>query len=100
MTKNPVHYKASFELYSLHTNGPLPSDYQFARQYTRLRKLDTVISVAGGDCCVAVSGSGPMLVQNIISMSHELFLVCQPLKMVKDLYTLPLQSSDYGDIQP
>jgi len=96
MTKNPVHCKASFELYSPHTNGPLPSDYQFAQQYTRLRKLDTVISVAGGDCCVAVSGSGPMLVRNIISMSHELFLVCQPLKMVKDLYTLPLQSSNLG----
>ena len=37
-----------------------------------------------------------MLVRNIISMSHELFLVCQPLKMVKDLYTLPLQSSNLG----
>jgi len=62
-----VQDESSFDVYLPHSNGPLPVGYELAQQFTRLRKKDVIISVSGADSCLAIVGSGPVLVRNIMS---------------------------------
>jgi hypothetical protein len=81
-----------------HSLGPVPEDYDGCVQFMQLKvhKFKINIKRFPHDCCVAIKGSGPVLIVNILLHGGCLYVVCRPFKVLSDLFIYPLESSKIG----
>lgn len=82
-------------LQHIHTDGPLPQQFNVALQYTKVSNSRFTLSTKQGDNCIRV-GNHIAVVENIVQEEDDVYVIYRRFRQQESYYRYPCESSHIG----